>query len=49
MLQTKHGIRIIKTVRNEISKYSKKVSSKKEIVVFTKIDLINANSKIKIS
>tara|TARA_Y100000817_G_scaffold308801_1_gene297043 strand:- start:50 stop:1042 length:993 start_codon:yes stop_codon:yes gene_type:complete len=38
-----------KTVRNEISKYSKKVSSKKEIVVFTKIDLINVNSEIKIS
>ena len=37
------------TVRNEISKYSKKVSSKKEIVVFTKIDLINVNLEIKIS
>ena len=31
------------TVRKEISKYSEKVSSKKEIVVFTKVDLLNEN------
>ncbi|MDC3177922.1 GTPase ObgE [Pelagibacteraceae bacterium] len=32
-----------KTIRNEISKYSEKVSSKKEIIVFTKIDLLDVN------
>ena len=30
-----------KTVRNEISKYSEKVSSKEEIIVFTKVDLLD--------
>ena len=38
-----------KTVRNEILKYSEKVSSKKEIIVFTKIDLLNINKDDKIS
>ena len=40
------------TVRNEISKYSEKVSSKKEIIVFTKVDLLHENleeKKIKIN
>jgi len=31
------------TVRNEISKYSEKVSSKKEIIVLTKVDLLHEN------
>ena len=40
------------TIRNEISKYSEKVSSKKEIIVFTKVDLLHENleeKKIKIN
>ena len=40
------------TVRNEISKYSEKVSSKKEIIVLTKVDLLHENleeKKIKIN
>ena len=36
-----------KTVRNEIDKYGKKISSKKEIVAISKADLFNSN-KIKI-
>ncbi len=32
-----------KTVRNEISKYGEKISSKREIVVISKADLINSN------
>ena len=32
-----------KTVRNEISKYSSNVSLKKEIIVFTKVDLLEVN------
>ena len=41
-----------KIVRNEISQYSEKVSSKKEIIVFTKVDLLNEDleeKKIKIN
>ena len=34
-----------KTVRNEISKYSKKISSKKEIIVISKADLLNSNKE----
>ena len=36
-----------KIVRNEISQYSEKVSSKKEIIVFTKVDLLHENLKEK--
>ena len=36
-----------KIVRNEISQYSEKVSSKKEIIVFTKVDLLHENFKEK--
>ena len=31
------------TVRNEISKYGKKISSKKEIIVISKADLLNSD------
>ena len=34
-----------KTVRNEIGKYSKKISSKKEIIVLSKADLFNTNKE----
>ncbi len=39
----KHWYENYKIVRNEITKYSEKISLKKEIVVFTKIDLLSEN------
>ncbi len=35
-----------KTVRNEIIKYGKKISSKKEIIVISKADLLNSDKEI---
>ena len=35
-----------KKVRNEIIKYGKKISSKKEIIVISKADLLNSDKEI---
>ena len=41
----KNWLKNYETVRNEISKYGKKISSKKEIIVLSKSDLLNSSKE----